>query len=71
MTDLDAQMLFKVAQDLRTGKHGAFMAYIGEAYLVADTYNQDKLLNSFGDVFERIYKDIRRNERIQARLSGN
>ena len=70
MTDLDSSMLFKVAQDLRTGKHGAFMAYIGEAYLVADQHNQDKLLQAFGDVFDRIYRDIRRNERIQERLSA-
>ena len=71
MTDLDSSMLFKVAQRLITGAHGGFMAHIGEAYLLADTNNKDKLLEAFGDTFDNVYRDIRRGERIMARLSGN
>ena len=71
MTDLDSSMLFKVAQRLSTGAHGGFMAHIGEAYLLADTNNKDKLLEAFGDIFDDVYRDIRRGERIMARLSGN
>lgn len=41
----------KAAEDLRTGKHGSFAAYIGEAYLVADPSNKDKLLQNFWEVF--------------------
>jgi len=70
MTDLDSSMLFKVAQRLSTGAHGGFMAHIGEAYLLADTNNKDKLLEAFGDTFDDVYRDIRRGERIMARLSG-
>jgi topoisomerase IA-like protein len=64
MTDLDSSMLFKVMQALKTGEYGAFMEHIGEAYLVADCKNQEKLLNEFGDSFESVYKQIRKNERL-------
>jgi topoisomerase IA-like protein len=64
MTDLDSSMLFKVMQALKTGEYGAFMEHIGEAYLVADWKNQEKLLNEFGDSFESVYKQIRKNERL-------
>ena len=64
MTDLDSTQLFKVMQTLKTGEYGAFMAYIAEAYLVADWRNQEKLLEAFDDVFESIHKDIRRNDRL-------
>jgi hypothetical protein len=64
MTDLDSTQLFKVMQTLKTGEHGTFMAYIAEAYLVADWRNQEKLLEAFDDVFESIHKDIRRNDRL-------
>jgi hypothetical protein len=71
MTDLDSSHIYKTIQALKTGRHGAFMAHIADAYLVADAINKAKLLQAFGDTFERIERDIRRNERIQARLSGN
>jgi hypothetical protein len=70
MTDLDSSQIYKAIKALKTGQHGSFMAHIAEAYLVADSHNKTKLLEAFGDVFDRIERDIRRNERIQARLSG-
>jgi hypothetical protein len=64
MIELDSSMLFKVMQALKTGEYGAFMAHIGDAYLVADWKNQEKLLEAFGDTFEEVYRNIRKTERL-------
>ena len=69
MTDLDSSQLFKVMQALKTGEYGAFMGYIGEAYLVADWKNQAKLLNEFSDDFESIYKQVCKAERLLGIMS--
>ena len=39
------------AQNLCSGRYGSFAAYIGEAYLVADPSNKDKLLQTFWEIF--------------------
>ena len=64
MIDLDSSMILKVMQALKTGEYGSFMAHIGEAYLVADWKNQEKLLEAYGDTFEEIYRNIRKTERL-------
>lgn len=48
------------AKELITGRHGSFAAYIGEAYLVADPSNKDKLLQTFWEIF-RHAEQIRGN----------
>jgi hypothetical protein len=70
MTDLDSSQLFKVMQRLKTGQHGSFMAHIAEAYLVADWRNQAKLLEAYDDIFEGVYRDIRRSERTLVKESA-
>lgn len=39
------------ARNMRTG--GSFAAAIGDAYMVADSRNQRRLVDAFGDLFDR------------------
>jgi len=44
---------YLAACELRTGKHGSFAEAIGEAYIVADSGNSQKLVDAFPEVFMR------------------
>lgn len=44
------------ALELETGRHGHFAAHIGEAYIAADTRNQERLIAAFGDLFAKAYR---------------
>jgi hypothetical protein len=41
------------ACELRTGLHGSFAQAIGDAYIVADSGNSQKLTDAFPEVFMR------------------
>jgi hypothetical protein len=41
------------AVELSTGSHGSFAQHIGEAFIVADKGNSQKLLDAFPEVFMR------------------
>jgi hypothetical protein len=41
------------AVELSTGQHGSFAEAIGEAYIVADSGNSQKLVDAFPEVFMR------------------
>ncbi len=41
------------AVELSTGQHGSFAEAIGEAYIVADSGNSQKLLDAFPELFLR------------------
>lgn len=41
------------ACELRTGQHGSFAEAIGEAYIVADKGNSQKLVDAFPELFMR------------------
>lgn len=48
-----ASRLVQAAHLMADGRDGSFAAAIGAAYFAADTSNRIKLLQSFGDLFER------------------
>ena len=45
--------LYAAAVELSTGQHGSFAGAIGEAYIVADKGNSQKLVDAFPEVFMR------------------
>ena len=45
--------LFYAAHELGTGLHGKFAALIGDAYLMADRTNSEKLVRAFPAIFEK------------------
>ena len=46
------------AADLMIRQGGSFAAAIGEAYFAADTQNRKRLLDAFGDLFERFHREV-------------
>ena len=56
-TTLNPEQLYKVARILQDGHYGSFMSAIGCAWQLADTDNKEKLLQAFGDTFERVYSN--------------
>jgi hypothetical protein len=46
------------AADLMIRQGGSFAAAIGEAYFSADSQNRKRLLDAFGDLFERFHREI-------------
>ena len=58
------------ACELSTGSHGSFAQHIGDAFIVADKGNSQKLLDAFPEVFMRGWyfaqsKHMRNNEESQ------
>jgi hypothetical protein len=51
---VDTNDIFKLAQALSSGRHGSFMACLGEALFAADSRNQQRLLEAFQGEFERV-----------------
>lgn len=46
------------AADLMIRQGGSFAAAIAEAYFSADTQNRKRLLEAFGDLFERFHREV-------------
>ena len=46
---------YAAAVELSTGHHGSFAGAIGDAYIVADKGNSQKLVDAFPEVFMRGY----------------
>ena len=44
---------YAAAVELSTGQHGSFAEAIGDAYIVADKGNSQKLVDAFPEVFMR------------------
>jgi hypothetical protein len=52
-TYLTSYEFYLAAVELSTGQHGSFAEAIGDAYIVADKGNSQKLVDAFPDVFMR------------------
>jgi hypothetical protein len=50
---LTSHEFYQSACELSTGQHGSFAEAIGNAYIVADKGNSQKLLDAFPDLFMR------------------
>lgn len=48
----------KAALAMSSGRYGSFAAHIGDAYLVADPHNKEKLLEAFAGLFETVLSDF-------------
>ena len=46
------------AADLMIRQGGSFAAAIAEAYFAADTQNRKRVLEAFGDLFERFHREV-------------
>lgn len=46
------------AADLMIRQGGSFAAAIAEAYFSADLENRRRLLEAFGDLFERFHREV-------------
>jgi len=46
------------AADLMIRQGGSFAAAIAEAYFAADSENRRRLLEAFGDLFERFHRGV-------------
>lgn len=55
--NMNSDQLYKVTRILENGTYGSFFSAIGCAYQLADADNKLKLLNAFGDDFQRIYSN--------------
>jgi len=51
----DAQM-HRAAVAMQSGTHGHFAASIGDAYIVADPINRERLAAAFPDLFARVHE---------------
>jgi hypothetical protein len=54
------------ACELSTGQHGSFAGAIGEAYIVADKGNSQKLLDAFPELFMRGWHWVQSKRMTQA-----
>ena len=57
------------ACELSTGQHGSFAGAIGDAYIVADKSNSQKLVDAFPEVFMRGWHSYHwkaNNQRLEA-----
>lgn len=48
----------KAALAMSKGRYGSFAEHIGNAYLVADSYNKQTLLEAFKSLFETVLFDV-------------
>lgn len=55
---MQANQAHKAARAMSSGRYGSFAAHIGDAYLVADPYNQETLLEAFTSLFDKVLRDI-------------
>ena len=65
-TTLTRDQLIKVANILAYGNYGSFMSAIGCALQLADSNNTTRLVQAFGDVFERVYNNAIEAEKLEA-----
>ena len=63
---LTSDQLVKVANILAYGNYGSFMSAIGCALQLADSNNTTRLVQAFGDVFERVYNNAIEAEKLEA-----
>jgi len=52
--------IWTIGRSMKSGIHGSFAAYIGEALMVADIGNRETLLKAFESLFDRVarFNDI-------------
>lgn len=61
-TTLNPDQIYKIARILQDGHYGSFMSAIGCALQLADSTNKEKLIQAFGDTFERVYSNAMQAE---------
>ena len=62
---LTYDQIYKVAKILEKGTYGSFFSAIGCALQLADSDNQQRLLDAFGDKFQRVYDNAIEAEKIE------
>ncbi len=55
---MTADEAHNAAYALCTGSYGSFAAHIGDAYLVGDNSNKEKLLGAYSGLFETVLSYI-------------
>ena len=54
MTHDEYDELMAAAQELASGKHGSFAAFIGDALMAADMKNADRLRRAFPELIDLV-----------------
>ena len=57
--------IYKIAKILERGTYGSFFSAIGCALQLADSDNQQRLLEAFGDKFQQVYENAIQAEKIE------
>lgn len=55
MNSVDAR---RAARAMSSGRYGSFAEHLGNAYLVADSHNKEKIEDTFEDLLKKVLADI-------------
>ena len=61
---MNSDQLYKVAKILERGVYGSFFSAIGCALQLADSDNKQRLIDAFGDTFQRVYDNAVEAEKL-------